>query len=281
MKKASDLQKWLSEYRRGWQKSVGFVPTMGALHQGHLALVQRSMQENELTCCSIYVNPTQFNDADDLANYPRPLESDIRLLAEVGCQLLFLPDDEEIYPTGKQHLHQYPLYPLDQVLEGACRPGHFQGVANVVDRLLHLVQPDVLYLGQKDFQQVKVIERLLTYRNYQVRLVMCPTVRDLGGLALSSRNVRLSAEQRQLATQIWKELTWIENYGLNYPLQEVRSQVIRRLNALPETKVDYLECCLADRFIPIDQWPKGEKVVWVTAVTIGGVRLLDNVLMAT
>lgn len=274
---ADDLRRWLQRQRSSGQR-LGFVPTMGALHQGHLSLLRQSQAENELTCCSIYVNPTQFNDARDLAVYPRPLENDIRLLAEAGCSMLFLPDDDQIYPYGLNMLHCYPLHPLDTMLEGASRPGHFQGVANVVDRLLHLVAPDVLYLGQKDFQQVKVVERLLAYRNHTTRLVMCPTVREPNGLAMSSRNVRLNPSQREVAANIWKQLSWLEQHGRNWPLQQARQMVMDQLNALPETSVDYLECCLLDSFTPVRQWPQ-QPIVWLVAVVIGGVRLLDNLIM--
>ncbi|MCS6916608.1 MAG: pantoate--beta-alanine ligase [Chitinophagales bacterium] len=278
IRKAADLQSVL--VREG--KKLGFVPTMGALHEGHLSLIRTSKSENDLTCCSIYVNPTQFNDVQDLAAYPRQVERDLVLLSDAGCDVVFLPDHDQMYPQGLHALHRYPLHPLDEMLEGASRPGHFQGVANVVDRLLQLVRPEALYMGQKDFQQVKVVERLLAYRNYPVRLVMCPTVREASGLAMSSRNARLTESQRLNAARIWSELCWIRQESRNRPWPELRQQAISRLNALPDMQVDYLHCCRSDTLeFLINRPDQPTCVVWLIAVVVGGVRLLDNILFET
>ncbi|MFI5134747.1 MAG: pantoate--beta-alanine ligase [Chitinophagales bacterium] len=280
-KRSSHLREYLSVKRRE-EMSVGFVPTMGALHQGHLSLIRRSKTENNLTVCSIFVNPAQFNDPKDLDKYPRPIEKDIELLCSVECDVLFMPHNEEIYPDGINHLKNYDLGHLENFLEGVSRPGHFKGVANVVDRLLQIIQPDKLYLGQKDFQQVKVIEsgiRNSEFGNKKTAVVMCEIVREKDGLAMSSRNVRLNETQRRNAAGISRELFFIRDHWKEFELSKLKQEAIQRINSIPEAHVDYLEFCDAEKFVIIHDWNEAEKIVCVTSVIVGGVRLLDNVLI--
>jgi pantoate--beta-alanine ligase len=274
VKNEAHLRQWL--VNRKDQPSIGFVPTMGALHEGHLSLIRKSNEENDLTVCSIYVNPTQFNDPGDLEKYPRPIEKDIALLMEERCDLLFLPLTEEIYPGGTSQLIKFALAPLDTMLEGASRPGHFQGVANVVWRLLQMVQPSRLYLGQKDFQQVKVIEKLVSGSG-RPEIVMCPILREESGLAMSSRNIRLTDVQRKNAAGISRELFYIRDHGKEFELPVLKQKAILRINSIPEAQVDYFEFCDADNFRIIGDWKEAKNIICVTSVMVGGVRLLDNV----
>jgi pantoate--beta-alanine ligase len=277
-KKANDLSSYI-EKLKAQGKSIGFVPTMGALHAAHISLMVRAQQENDFVVCSIFVNPTQFNDPKDLEKYPRPVENDIAMLAEVKCDLLFLPEVNEVYPSGMNKLTDYDLGHLENFLEGASRPGHFKGVANVVDRFLQMVKPNRLYLGQKDFQQVKVLQRLLEVTHSPVKMVMCPILREESGLAMSSRNIRLTPEQRQNASGISKALFTIRDRSKEISPEQLQQEAIYKINQIPDAKVDYLEFCDADSFQIIHEWKDAANIVVVTAVNVGNVRLLDNVLL--
>ena len=202
-KKSTDLRKYLDSQTKK-QDTVGFVPTMGALHEGHLSLIKMSKKENQITVCSIFINPAQFNDPVDFKNYPETIEKDIALLDSVLCDILFLPDVEEVYPDGLNITKHYDLGTLETILEGKYRPGHFQGVCKVVHRLLEIVKPTRLYIGQKDYQQCKVITRLLELIKNEIELeiIICPTLREKDGLAMSSRNLRLNSEERKMAKMI-------------------------------------------------------------------------------
>src|SRR5690242_13565632 len=197
-KKVIDLRKWL-DHQRQTENNIGFVPTMGALHSGHLSLIEASKKENSITVSSIFVNPTQFNDPTDFEKYPVTIEKDIDLLEGIGCDAIFLPSVEEIYPNGTKSVKHYELGYLEKILEGKFRPGHFQGVCMVVERLLEIVEPDKLYLGQKDFQQCMVIRKLISLMGKEntISLEISPTLREPDGLAMSSRNVRLNEEERK------------------------------------------------------------------------------------
>jgi pantoate--beta-alanine ligase len=277
-KKKTDCRRFLNQQRTE-HKSIGFVPTMGALHEGHLSLIRQSKKETDITVCSIFVNPTQFNDPHDLEKYPRTIEPDIELLAEADCNVLFLPDEKEIYPEGTGSLKKYDLGNLESMLEGISRPGHFQGVANVVDRLLEIVQPDRLYMGQKDFQQIKVIEKMIQQSAVKPQVIVCPIIRELSGLAMSSRNVRLTSEQRKNAAKIYSELQFIRDHFLNHSFHELKSQAISDLNSIPEMKADYLEFCDAENFRTIENRDEARHIVCLAAVYVGGVRLIDNILL--
>lgn len=277
-KKANDLSSYI-EKRKAQGESIGFVPTMGALHAAHISLVEKAQQENDFVVCSIFVNPAQFNDPRDLEKYPRPVENDITMLTDAKCDLLFLPEVDEVYPSGMNKLADYDLGHLENFLEGASRPGHFKGVANVVDRFLQMVKPNRLYLGQKDFQQVKVLQRVLEVTHSSVTIVMCPILREENGLAMSSRNIRLTAEQRQHASGISKALFAIQKQVGKFPIAQLQKDAKDQINRIPGARVDYLEFCDADSFQIIHEWNDAKQVVVITAVNVGNVRLLDNVLL--
>ncbi|RYZ21210.1 MAG: pantoate--beta-alanine ligase [Chitinophagaceae bacterium] len=275
-KTARELSDFLTRSRNGGQ-TIGFVPTMGALHPGHLSLIREARAGNAVTVCSIFVNPTQFNNPEDFTNYPITIDSDVEQLITAGCDVLFLPSVAEVYPAGhvKQH---YALGPVETVLEGAFRPGHFQGVCEVVDRLLELVDPDRLYLGQKDFQQCMVIRRLLelTGRQGRTELVIVPTMRETDGLAMSSRNLRLSAEQRVLALEISRQLRHVgERFG-SASNDLLESDAKSALEA-KGFQVDYISIAEPATLLP---QPRAQKpAVVLAAATIGPVRLIDNMLI--
>ena len=221
--------KQLSPYLKTLGKPVFFVPTMGALHQGHISLLQQGTPNDHIIVCSIFVNPTQFNNPDDLLKYPRTIEQDIRLLEENGCHILYLPSEADVYPNGSETVKQYALGKAAQVLEGKFRPGHFQGVVQVVDRLLEIVQPDAVILGQKDLQQVTVISNMARQYHPHVRVITAPTVRDGDGLALSSRNKRLNAAQRAAAPVIYQTLVSIQAKLGSAPFEIIRKESVDML----------------------------------------------------
>ena len=259
--------------------SIGFVPTMGALHDGHITLVEHAKKSCDVVVCSIFVNPTQFNDATDFAKYPKTVERDLELLNAVGCDYVYLPSVEEIYPEGMHNIPHYELGDLETMLEGAHRPGHFQGVCAVVQRLLEAVGPHALFMGKKDYQQVAVIRQLLKILTLepQVLLMACDTVREQSGLAMSSRNTRLSDKQKLQAAAIYKGFLSIkkllEASTVNHP-EEFSSSFGRSLLAAGFDSVDYIACCNPDTLEPLQQLDK--TFVILVAATIGGVRLIDN-----
>lgn len=277
-KKIKELQLFLAAERQK-RNSIGFVPTMGALHEGHLALVKQAMQGNDCVVCSIFVNPTQFNDSRDLEKYPRTPERDIEMLAGVGCQVLFMPTVEEIYPPNQQVKADFNFGQLDKVMEGAFRPGHFAGVAQVVNRLLEIVQPEMLYMGQKDFQQVKVVEEVLRQSRSNVGLVMCPTIREADGLAMSSRNVRLTPEQRQQATIIYETLTKVREMASQYySVKDIRTFAMEKLN-IPGFRPEYFEIVDSNTLLPLERLNGAKTAVACAALWAGDVRLIDNIIL--
>lgn len=257
--------------------SVGFVPTMGALHQGHLSLIHSSKTENDITVCSIFVNPTQFNNAEDFKRYPVTIEKDIEALTVTGCDVLFLPSKEEVYPYSLP-VKKYDLGGLETILEGHYRPGHFQGVCQVVDRLLQIVQPDNLYLGQKDFQQCKVIDKLieLTGKRNAISLHIVPTVREEDGLAMSSRNLRLTAEQRSLAPAIYEALLFCKTNFSEKTLPQLKREACFFLET-KGFKVDYFE--IADVHSLASSLNSNDPLVALVASYIGNIRLIDNLTL--
>jgi len=268
---AAEIQKIKSE-----GKTVGFVPTMGALHNGHLALVTRAVNENDICIVSIFVNPTQFNNATDLKKYPRNLEKDALLLKNVGCDLIFAPEPNEMYnPEEMNSRFQFDFGGLDEVMEGKCRPGHFNGVVQVVSKLFTFVQPTKAYFGEKDFQQLAIIHRMVEVLNYDVTVVDCPIIREESGLAMSSRNERLTPEQRKNAIEISKVLSESRNFAKNSAPAEVISWVINQINAVSELEVEYYEIVNATTLQPLSSW--SESAVGCIAVYCGEVRLIDNI----
>ena len=279
IKKARQLTDFLFK-KRSEMARIGFVPTMGALHEGHITLIKRSIEVDEITVCSIFVNPTQFNNPDDFEKYPVTIEEDIYMLESTGCSILFLPGVNEIYPKGIQQLSNYDLGYLETVLEGEFRPGHFQGVCQVVDRLLYIVGPDILYLGQKDYQQCLVIKHLLFLNglNEKLRIEISPTIREPEGLAMSSRNKRLSKEARLISSSISKTLLFIKDNCKEGNTGEILSQAAMKLE-LSGFKIDYLRIADAETLELKTEWDGKLKIVVLAAVYIEDIRLIDNMLI--
>ena len=275
-KSARDLSNWLAD-AAGEGLSVGFVPTMGALHEGHLSLIGQSRAANRLTVCSIFINPTQFNNPEDFQNYPVTIDRDIELLLGAGCDVLFLPSVAEVYPPEHVKKH-YDLGPVENVLEGAFRPGHFQGVCEVVDRLLDIVQPQRLYMGQKDFQQCMVIRRLLELsgKEHSIGLVIAPTLREPDGLAMSSRNLRLSPEQRSQATAIFRALDRVRSRFGSAANRALEDEARAALEA-DGFRVDYVAICAPGNLLPLDTTQR--PAVVLAAAHLGPVRLIDNIVI--
>ena len=275
-------KKQLQEVLRDTQYQglrIGFVPTMGALHDGHIALVVHAKKSCDVVVCSIFVNPTQFNDPSDFAKYPKTIDNDLALLESAGCDMVYLPSVVEIYTQGESRVANYALGHLEALWEGAHRPGHFQGVCAVVQRLLEAVAPHALFMGKKDYQQVAVIRHLLKSLDldHQVSLIACDTVRENSGLAMSSRNTRLSDQQKLQATAIFKGFLSIkkslEANAINQP-EELSASFRQSLLAAGFDSVDYIACCDPDTLEPLEQLDK--TFVILVAATIGGVRLIDN-----
>lgn len=279
IKKITDVHNYLDEQRKKKIKT-GFVPTMGALHAGHISLLQKSVSENDLTISSIFVNPTQFNDPKDFQKYPITIEKDIYQLEKSGCDVLFLPSVDEIYPEGATNNKKYDLGYLESVLEGKFRPGHFQGVSMVMERLLKIVFPDFLYLGQKDYQQCMVIKRLIKLLNLDkhIHLVICPTLRETDGLAMSSRNMRLNDKERKDALAISRSLIFIKEHILQTNIPTLKKEAVKILTE-NGFRVDYVEIADANSLNLINDWDGEKKIVALIAAFMNEVRLIDNMLL--
>jgi pantoate--beta-alanine ligase len=275
-KKAADLRKHLDDQSKSGKKT-GFIPTMGALHEGHLSLIRLSKMATDLTVCSIFVNPTQFNDPADFEKYPVTTDSDIALLLSAGCDILFLPDVAEMYPEGVKSSRHYDLGNMENLLEGKFRPGHFQGVCQVVHRLLDQVQPDQLFLGQKDYQQCMVINQLLHLTGFDKKIMLrvCPTLREPDGLAMSSRNRRLNETDRITANTIYRLLTQIKEQLHPGDLSLLKNTAIAQLQEAG-FRTDYIELADAETLQPVDSWNGNQKLVALVAAFLGPVRLIDN-----
>lgn len=320
--KKTDLEKHLTEQRKRGH-TVGFVPTMGALHKGHISLIERSKAENDVTVCSIFVNPTQFNDKSDLEKYPRPIEADKALLEKTGCDVLFVPGEREIYPEGGetrdegrgtkegmgntdmgivgttvQHLPadtqsqlrqtsiksdnrylQVQLGDLEKVMEGTRRPGHFEGVVQVVSKLFDIVSPDRAYFGQKDFQQQTIIKEMVRQLNYGIQIITCPIVREPDGLAMSSRNARLTPSERAVAGIISQTLFTIQKLAGKLSVDELTMLVESEIAEGSLTELEYFEIVDARTLQPVLNLDKAESAVACIAVKVGQVRLIDNVIL--
>ena len=276
-KKASDITSWLLKSKAAGKK-IGFIPTMGALHLGHTSLIQASQETGSISVCSIFVNPAQFNDAKDFDNYPTTIEKDIDALEKAGCDVLFLPSVSEMYPAGTGNAKTYDLGYLETVLEGKYRPGHFQGVCLVVHRLLNIVPADDLYLGQKDYQQCMVIKKLVELEKLKTTIHICPTLRETSGLAMSSRNLRLTAEAREQALKIFETLSFLKTNIKPGDLTELKQAAINNLT-VAGFNVDYVEIADAGNLDIIKHWDGKRKLVAVAAAFLGDVRLIDNLLL--
>ena len=276
-KKAGELEAYLYKHQQHF-KSTGFVPTMGALHPGHLSLINRSKQENQLTVCSIFINPTQFNDPGDFQRYPVTLEQDILALTTAGTAVLFLPSVEEIYPAGLKSQESYQLGYLEVTLEGKYRPGHFQGVCQVMHRLINIVRPTNLYMGQKDYQQCLVIKQLMQQKQLPGILRICPTLRESDGLAMSSRNLRLMPEDRKTAVHIFNTLEFLKANIRKGSLRDLKKEANHHLEK-KGFKPDYVEIADADTLELVDEWDGTKRLLGVIAAFQKEVRLIDNMII--
>ena len=256
-------------------KSVGLVPTMGALHEGHASLVERSVAANDVTVVSVFVNPTQFNDKGDLERYPRTLEADCQLLEGLGTDCVFAPSAEEVYPEPDTRVFDFA--PLDKVMEGIYRPGHFNGVAQIVSKLFMYVEPDRAYFGEKDFQQLAIIREMVRQMDFKLEIVGCPIVREQDGLALSSRNALLTPEQRHTALAISKTLFESVEFAKSHTLAETKQRVEEAIAATEGLELEYYEIVDGNTLQPVSAWDETNYVMGCITVYCGKVRLIDNI----
>lgn len=272
--KISELQSQLQAERQKGH-TIGLVPTMGALHEGHASLVRRSVSENDVTVVSIFLNPTQFNDKADLERYPRTLEADCQLLEQCGAQIAFAPSVEEIYPEPDTRSFSYP--PTDSVMEGAMRPGHFNGVCQIVSKLFSYTNPDRAYFGEKDFQQIAVIKRMVADLGFKLQIVPCPVIREESGLARSSRNTLLTADERVLAANIYRVMK--ESLTLNASVQQTHDYVVDAINAIDGLEVQYFSIVDGDTLADVSSWEESNSIVGCITVFCGSkpIRLIDHI----
>lgn len=274
-KKVADLQRWISSQ----ETHVGFAPTMGALHEGHLELIRMAKRDGCIAVASIFVNPTQFNDPKDLEKYPRTPEKDAALLLSAGCDALFIPPVEEVYPPGEELTINLDFKQLDKVMEGEFRPGHFKGMATVVHRLLDIVKPQRLYMGQKDYQQLSIVRDMIAQLQMDAELVMCPTVREPDGLAMSSRNVRLSSAMRAAAPVIHETLQWAKTaLAAGHPASEIQQEALQKISKAG-LRPEYFEIVDGVTLLNISAENTSNFIVACTAAFAGEVRLIDNIVL--
>jgi pantoate--beta-alanine ligase len=274
-KHSKDLRSYLTGTK---QKKLitGFVPTMGALHEGHLSLIARSSMETDITICSIFVNRIQFNNTSDFEKYPSSIENDIFLLEKNGCDILFMPSEQEIYPDTASKNKHFELGALETILEGKFRPGHFQGVSNIVEKLIDIIDPSYLFLGQKDYQQCLVIKRLLAIMGKEVKIVICSILREPNGLAMSSRNLRLSEKEKDTASKLHLTLEQIKNKLTTGNFEHLRKEASVELEGAGFT-IDYIEMAKSDTLEIGDTYNPHEKYIILIAAFLSNVRLIDNI----
>ena len=269
-----DIQRFVKDKRNEGLK-VGFVPTMGALHEGHISLISRAKKENDIVVCSVFVNPIQFNNPADLEKYPRTPEKDIEKLEQAGCDAVLMPSVEEMYPEKVEE--HYDFGDLERVMEGACRPGHFNGVAIVVRKLFEIVTPDRAYFGEKDFQQLAIIKKMVSNLNMPLEIVPCPIIREKDGLAMSSRNVRLNETERLLAPKIFATLNDAISMKDSMSPSEMKAYALAKYAEIKEFDVEYVEITDEINLKSIENWNESEHARIFVALQLGPVRLIDNV----
>ena len=268
-----DIQSAVRQHRADGL-SIGFVPTMGALHRGHISLLEQSIKENDINIVSIFINPIQFNNKQDLEKYPRTLEDDCKKLEKAGCDIVFAPSAGEMYPEEvKEH---YDFGQLEKVMEGEHRPGHFNGVAVVVKRLFDICMPHKAYFGEKDFQQLAIIKALVEQENMPLEIIGCPIIREEDGLAMSSRNIRLRPEERSIAPEIFKSLNWIKQQAGDRSIGEIVILAEEKLNTMPGMKVEYIFIADEGTLMPVQSWDEADNIRAFIALFMGDVRLIDN-----
>ena len=270
----SELRETVSKFRNEG-KTIGLVPTMGALHEGHLSLVNRCRKENDVVVVSVFVNPTQFNNKEDLRTYPRTEEADRALLESAGCDIAFMPTVEEIYPEPDTRV--FALGRVAEVMEGAMRPGHFNGVAQIVSKLFMFVEPDRAYFGEKDFQQIAVIRSMVKSEGFKLEIVPCPIVREADGLAKSSRNVRLTPEMRKVAPNIARILNESKEYAKSHTVGETEKYVVDAINSYDGMEIEYYQIVDGIRLEHLTSWDETGYAVGCVTVYCGDVRLIDNI----
>ncbi|MDZ4845976.1 MAG: pantoate--beta-alanine ligase [Chitinophagales bacterium] len=269
----------LAKFRKEGKK-IAFAPTMGALHEGHLSLIKKALDENDVCVTSIFVNPTQFNDKKDLDRYPRPFEHDLELLVKSGAHILFYPEVQEMYPSGLEVPVLVDFGYLLETMEAVFRKGHFEGVSTVVKRLLDIVQPDTLYMGQKDYQQLLIVKYMIAELALPVRLVMCPTVREADGLAMSSRNTLLTPDERAAAALIPQTLFRAKEKAFDETFEEIEQESIEEIDSNPLLKTEYFRIVDAKTLAPAQNMKRNAPIAICTAVKAGSVRLIDNLIIA-
>ena len=272
--KVDELRKQVANLRAGG-KSVGLVPTMGALHEGHQSLVERARRENDIVVVSVFLNPTQFNNKEDLRTYPRNAEADAALLESCGVDIAFMPTVEDIYPEPDTRV--FNLGPVAEVMEGAKRPGHFNGVCQIVSKLFMIVEPTRAYFGEKDFQQIAVVRAMIKQLDLNLEIVPCPCVREADGLAKSSRNVRLTPQTRKVAPNIYRVLRESIDFAQDHTVEQTLNWVTATLNAYPEMEVEYYSICDGITLQPVNNWEQSDYIVGCITVYCGDVREIDNI----
>ena len=274
-KEQKELKKYLTKLNNGL---IGFVPTMGALHQGHISLIKMSNKSCSITICSIYVNPTQFNNPNDFLNYPKTIEDDIKILQENNCDILYCPENTDLYKPNEK-ASKYRFNGVELYLEGEHRPGHFDGVATIVEKLLNIINPQKIFFGEKDLQQLMIIKTLVKQKNILTEVIGCPTIREENGLAKSSRNQHLSKIDREHCSVIYKQLLDFKYLFKKMDLSELKNQIITNITNGNKIKIEYLELVNLDTFEPDETPRKKVKYAVCIAVSISGVRLIDNIIL--
>lgn len=275
LKSKNELVSLIDSYKKEG-KTIGFVPTMGALHNGHLSLVKKCKKNSDVTVVSIFVNPTQFNDLEDLKRYPRTLDKDTELLKSVDCDLVFAPSVEEIYPEPDTRKFDFGY--IESVMEGAKRPGHFNGVGQVVSRLFDIVQPDKAFFGMKDFQQVAIIKNMVKQLNYNIQIVPCPIIREESGLALSSRNTLLDEDHKKNAPHIYATLKKARNLASEMSVSDLKKWITDEINSNPYLETEYVEIVDDTTLKVTENWKEEGIKVACVAVYAGKIRLIDNIV---
>jgi len=276
--KKEELIDVIASFREEENQSVGFVPTMGFLHAGHGSLITKSLSENGLTVCDIFVNPLQFNERSDFENYPQNIDKDSQYLKSLGCDILYLPEHKDLYPENHIPL-QYNFGLLETIMEGSNRPGHFQGVAEVVRILFEIVKPDKAYFGEKDFQQLKVIEMLVRQFEFPIQIVSCSLIREPDGLAMSSRNARLSRLEREAAPFIYHQLLWCNKNFKTYGPLQLKNIIEENFKENPIFNLEYIEFADSETLLPVSCWKDSKSVRAFVVARMGKVRLIDNIIL--
>ncbi|MFA8299035.1 MAG: pantoate--beta-alanine ligase [Hyphomicrobiales bacterium] len=274
LKKISEISKVMESYKENG-KTVGLVPTMGALHIGHLSLVEKAVKDCDVVVASVFVNPIQFNNPDDLKKYPRDLERDMKMLEEAGCDYVFSPEVKEMYPETPDKIYEF--HGIDKEMEGKFRPGHFNGVATVVHRLFDIIGCDKAYFGEKDFQQLAIVNKMVQEEGLNVDVVSCSIIRESNGLAMSSRNERLNEKERKLASAIYSCLLYTKEMALEISIDDIKKEVEKRINAVDPLKLEYFEIVDDLSLELISKWGEKRNLVACIAVWCGEVRLIDNI----